>query len=100
MFGFIGFTASDGLGVINFTTYLGNDINGNHGIHMNPSIAAPINSFLLFPYVPLTSFSFNFFYLKTWICPSSTIFNSITNMCESNTTNPSSGDISFSVIYI
>jgi hypothetical protein len=48
MFGFIGFTASDAHSVINFTTYLGNDINGNHGIHMNPSIAAGFHSFLLF----------------------------------------------------
>jgi len=93
MFGFIGFTASDAQRMINVTTYLGNDINGNHGINMNPSTSTT-------SFAPLTSFHFNFFYLKTWLCPNPTIFNPITNMCESNPTNPSSGDISFSVIYI
>jgi hypothetical protein len=55
MFGFIGFTASVTHSVINFTTYLGNDINGNHGIHMNPSSATGI-SFYGTPFIPLTSF--------------------------------------------
>ena len=72
MFGFIGFTASDAQRMINVTTYLGNDINGNHGIHMNPSITAPTVGG---PYIPLSSFFFNFFYLKTWLCPNLTVFN-------------------------
>jgi hypothetical protein len=99
MFGFIGFTASVAHSVINFTTNLGYDINGNHGINMNPSSATGLSAYGTL-FVPLTSFHFNFFYLKTWLCPNPTIFNPITNMCESNPTNPSSGDISFSVIYI
>ena len=97
MFGFIGFSTSNARSLINFTTYLGSNINVSHGIHMNPSVAAPTVGG---PFFPLSSFLFNFFYLKTWICPNLTVFNLITNMCENNTMNPSSGDISFSVIYI
>ena len=44
---------------------------------MPPSVPRPTN------YQSLTRYCLIYFYMKTWICPNSTVFNTTSNLCVS-----------------
>lgn len=63
------------MGVMYFNLKFITNSSGIFGIYMPPSVP-------LFSKLPLSSFSFSYLYLKTWICPNNTFFNSSSNLCE------------------
>lgn len=49
--------------------------NGSYGIHMPASVPRDSSK------RPITRFGFTLFYLKTWLCPNLTYYNSSLNLC-------------------
>lgn len=75
MIGFTEFSASRILSLIcvysNYVTLA----NGTHGVSI------PVSTSQNGMYLPSTRYGMTIFYLKTWICPSQSFFDSVTNEC-------------------
>ena len=73
--GLVTFEASRKFSLINFDLSFRNNSMGAFEVYMPPSYSSNT------AYIPLTSFVFNIFYIKTWFCPPNYVYDPLMDLC-------------------